>query len=188
MILPLTAQSHSKTRGKIHGKRRFFLKIFKGLPWKKGFFMLLNVELKILNPKIRDFLPQYQTSGAAGLDLCACLDAPFILKTGESALIPTGLAIYLQNPEVMALIFPRSGLGHKNGIVLGNGTGVIDSDYQGEIKVSLFNRSHSDFTIEPFCRIAQMVIVPVLHANFVEVADFLPSARGAGGFGSTGTK
>ena len=149
---------------------------------------VLNVELKILNPKIRDFLPKYQSAGAAGLDLCACLDSPLTLKAGESALIPTGLAMYLQNPGVVALIFPRSGLGHKNGIVLGNGTGVIDSDYQGEIKVSLFNRSRADFVIEPFSRIAQMVIVPILHAQFSEVSDFTPTARGAGGFGSTGTK
>ncbi len=149
--------------------------------------MICDVELKILNPAVKNHLPRYQSAGAAGLDLCACIDAPRVLKAGESALIPTGFAIFLKNTEIAAFIFPRSGLGHKNGIVLGNGTGVIDSDYQGEIMVSLWNRSGDDFTIEPFARIAQMVILPVCHARFLEVAEFTPTARGAGGFGSTGS-
>ena len=147
---------------------------------------MFQIDLKVLNPKMRDYLPRYQTSGSAGLDLCACLEEPLLLKAGESALVPTGLAIFLQNPEVVALIFPRSGLGAKHGIILGNGTGVIDSDYQGEIKISLFNRSNKDFVIQPFERIAQMVIMPILRARFVEVQEFTPSERAENGFGSTG--
>lgn len=147
---------------------------------------MFQIDLKVLNPKMRDYLPRYQTAGSAGLDLCACLEEPLLLKAGESALVPTGLAIFLQNPEVVALIFPRSGLGAKHGIILGNGTGVIDSDYQGEIKISLFNRSNKDFVIQPFERVAQMVIMPIIRAHFVEVQEFTPSERAENGFGSTG--
>ena len=145
-----------------------------------------SIQLKILNPKIANHLPEYATQGSAGLDLRACIDAPQILRAGESALIPTGIAIHIANPNLAATILPRSGLGHKHGIVLGNLVGLIDSDYQGELMVSLWNRSQADFTIAPLDRIAQMVIVPVVQARFAIVDDFASSERGAGGFGSTG--
>lgn len=149
--------------------------------------MQLAVQLKILNPKIQsENLPQYATEGSAGLDLRACIDEPITLAAGQTALIPTGLAIHLANPNLCAMLLPRSGLGHKNGIVLGNLVGLIDSDYQGELKVSLWNRSEEAFTIEPLARIAQMVIVPIVQAAFEIVDDFHSSERGAGGFGSTG--
>ncbi len=148
--------------------------------------MSVAVQLKILNPKIAEQLPEYATAGAAGLDLRACIDAPITLNPGESVLIPSGLAIYLADPSLAAMLLPRSGLGHKNGIVLGNLVGLIDSDYQGEVKVSLWNRSQEAFVIEPFARIAQMVIVPVVQADFEVVTEFAESARGSGGFGSTG--
>lgn len=144
------------------------------------------IQLKILDQRIANQLPQYATTGSAGLDMRACIDAPITLKSGESALIPTGLAIHLADPNMAAVLLPRSGLGHKNGIVLGNLVGLIDSDYQGEVKVSLWNRSNSDFVIEPFARIAQMVIIPVIQAAFEVVDEFDASERGAGGFGSTG--
>ena len=145
-----------------------------------------TVELKILNPKMADQLPQYATAGAAGLDLRACLDAPVVLQPGEVYLVPTGIAIHLANPAYAAVLLPRSGLGHKHGIVLGNLVGLIDSDYQGELKVSLWNRGKEAFTVEPMARIAQMVIVPVVQAAFKVVEEFAESERGEGGFGSTG--
>ncbi|MDO4696019.1 MAG: dUTP diphosphatase [Neisseria sp.] len=148
--------------------------------------MQAQVELKILNPKISDFLPAYATEGSAGLDLRACLDETVTLKAGETVLIPTGLAVHLANPDYAAVLLPRSGLGHKHGIVLGNLVGLIDSDYQGELKVSLWNRSTEDFVVQPMERIAQMVILPVVQADFKLVDGFAASERGEGGFGSTG--
>lgn len=145
-----------------------------------------NVQLKVLNPKIAGQLPHYATEGAAGLDLRACIDEPLPLAAGQTILIPTGLAIYLANPNFAAILLPRSGLGHKHGIVLGNLVGLIDSDYQGEVHVSLWNRSQETFIIQPFERIAQMVVVPVVQAKFELVDEFAQSGRGAGGFGSTG--
>ena len=148
--------------------------------------MQTEVELKILNPKMAGQLPAYATPGSAGLDLRACLDEAVTLQPGETCLVPTGLAIHLDNPAYAAVLLPRSGLGHKHGIVLGNLVGLIDSDYQGELKVSVWNRGQSAFTIEPMERIAQMVIVPVLQAAFKVVDEFAASERGEGGFGSTG--
>lgn len=145
-----------------------------------------QVEIKIINPRMSGQLPQYATAGSAGLDLRACLDEPIILRPGETCLVPTGLAMYLGDPHYAAMILPRSGLGHKNGIVLGNLVGLIDSDYQGELKVSLWNRGAGEFVIEPLARIAQMVIVPVVQVGFRVVDEFGRSERGAGGFGSTG--
>jgi len=144
------------------------------------------VDLKILDPRIGSQLPHYATPGSAGLDLRACLDAPLTLNPGETRLIPTGLAIHLADPGYAALILPRSGLGHKHGVVLGNLVGLIDSDYQGELMVSLWNRGQEPFTVQPLERIAQMVIVPVAHVKFRLVQEFGQSQRGAGGFGSTG--
>lgn len=144
------------------------------------------VELKILNPKMTNQLPAYATAGSAGLDLRACIDEPITLQAGDTCLIPTGLAIHLADPNYAAILLPRSGLGHKHGIVLGNLVGLIDSDYQGEVKVSIWNRSQTAFTIEPMDRIAQMVIVPVIKAQFNVVSEFATSERGEGGFGSTG--
>lgn len=148
--------------------------------------MMTEVELKILNPKMAEFLPVYATPGSAGLDLRACLDSAVTLQPGETFLIPTGLAVHLGNPNYAAMLLPRSGLGHKHGIVLGNLVGLIDSDYQGELKVSLWNRGNVPFTVEPMERIAQMVIVPVVQAGFKVVDEFAASDRGTGGFGSTG--
>lgn len=148
--------------------------------------MKAPIQLKILDKRIADQLPRYATDGSAGLDMRACIDEAITLKAGESALIPTGLAIHLADPKMAAVLLPRSGLGHKNGIVLGNLVGLIDSDYQGEVKVSLWNRSNTDFVVEPFARIAQMVIIPVIQAAFEVVDEFDESERGAGGFGSTG--
>lgn len=147
---------------------------------------LPQVELKILRPEMNNQLPEYATQGSAGLDLRACIDAPLCVKAGETVLIPTGLAMFLDNTQWAAMILPRSGLGHKHGIVLGNLVGLIDSDYQGELKVSLWNRSQEDFTIQPFDRIAQMVIVPVVQVGFKIVEEFTQTERGVGGFGSTG--
>ena len=144
------------------------------------------VQLKVINPMMADNLPEYATSGSAGLDLRACLEHAITLQAGETQLISTGIAIYLNNPNLAATLLPRSGLGHKHGIVLGNLVGLIDSHYQGELKVSLWNRSDTAFTIQPMERIAQMVIVPVVQATFEVVEDFAASERGAGGFGSTG--
>jgi dUTP pyrophosphatase len=131
-------------------------------------------------------MPAYATAGSAGLDLRACLDAPLELAPGEAKLIATGLAIHIADPGLAAMILPRSGLGHKHGIVLGNLVGLIDSDYQGPLMVSCWNRGHTAFTVQPFERIAQLVIVPVVQATFKVVDDFGTSDRGAGGFGSTG--
>ena len=145
-----------------------------------------QVQLKIINPNMAEQLPEYATAGSAGLDLRAAVDAPLTVAAGQTVLIPTGLAMYLQNPNLAAMILPRSGLGHKNGIVLGNLVGLIDSDYQGELKVSLWNRSQEDFVVEPLARIAQLIIVPVVQAQFEIVDEFVASDRGEGGFGSTG--
>ena len=144
------------------------------------------IRLKILNPKMAEHLPQYATPGSAGLDLRACLDEAVVLGAGETRLIPTGIAIHIGRPDFAATILPRSGLGHKHGIVLGNLVGLIDSDYQGELMVSLWNRSSEAFEIKPMERIAQMVVLPVVQAAFEVVDDFAQSARGTGGFGSTG--
>lgn len=147
-----------------------------------------NVQLKILDPRMgTEFdLPTYGTPGSAGMDLRACLAEPLTLEPGQTQLISTGLAIFLDDPSIAATILPRSGLGHKHGIVLGNLVGLIDSDYQGELMVSCWNRGQSTFTIEPGDRIAQLVLLPVLQANFTLVEDFAPTDRGIGGFGSTG--
>ena len=147
-----------------------------------------TIRLKILNPKIAEHLPQYATSGSAGLDLRACIDAPLTLAPGAWQLVPTGMAMHLADPGYAALILPRSGLGHKHGIVMGNLVGLIDSDYQGQLMVSAWNRSATPFTIEPMERIAQMVIVPVVQATFNVVDAFAASERGEGGYGSTGLK
>ena len=149
----------------------------------------MKIDVKIIDPRLQNNLPTYATPGSAGLDLRACLDAPINLQPGETTLIPTGMAMYLQDPAYAALILPRSGLGHKHGIVLGNLVGLIDSDYQGQLMVSAWNRSDVAFTIEPMERIAQMVIVPVVQATFNLVTEFdAPSERGEGGYGSTGQK
>jgi dUTP pyrophosphatase len=147
---------------------------------------MTDIDLKVLDPRMAGQLPAYATAGSAGLDLRACLDAPLVLQPGQSTLIPTGLAVHIGDPGLAAMILPRSGLGHKHGIVLGNLVGLIDSDYQGPLMVSCWNRGSSAFTIEPMERIAQMVIVPVVQARFRVVDDFDASARGEGGFGSTG--
>ena len=145
-----------------------------------------QIDLKILDPRMQDFLPAYATTGSAGLDLRACVDAPLTIEPGQTVLVPTGLAIHIGDPGYAAMILPRSGLGHKNGIVLGNLVGLIDSDYQGQLMVSTWNRSQSAFTLQPMDRLAQLVVVPVLQVGFNVVDDFTSSERGAGGFGSTG--
>lgn len=145
------------------------------------------IDVKIMDPRMAEHLPAYATAGSAGLDLRACLDAPLTLAPNAWQLVPTGLAVHLGDPAYAAMLLPRSGLGHKHGIVLGNLVGLIDSDYQGQLMVSAWNRSPTAFTIEPMERIAQMVIVPVVQAQFRVVDDFAStSARGAGGYGSTG--
>lgn len=146
----------------------------------------MKLDLKILDARMRDYLPAYAKSGSAGLDLRACIDAPLTLAPGETTLVPTGLAIHLADPGHAAMILPRSGLGHKHGIVLGNLVGLIDSDYQGELMISTWNRGQTAFVLNPFERLAQLVIVPVVQAQFNIVDDFAASDRGAGGFGSTG--
>lgn len=153
-----------------------------------GVIEKMAVEVKILDKRVgQDFpLPSYATKGAAGLDLRACLDEALVLGPGATTLIPTGLALNMQNPNMAATILPRSGLGHKQGIVLGNLVGLIDSDYQGEILISVWNRSDTAFTIQPGERVAQMVFVPVIQADLRVVDQFVESERGAGGFGSTG--
>ena len=152
--------------------------------------MRQRVQVKILNDKVgRDLpMPHYATSGSAGMNLRVCIDAPLTIKPGETHLLPTGIAIYLEDPNLAATILPRSGLGHKHGIVLGNLVGLIDSDYQGELKISCWNRGDKDFTIEPGERVAQLVIVPVVQAELDVVEDFEATERGAGGFGHSGTK
>ena len=144
------------------------------------------IDLKVLDARLNDQLPTYATPGSAGLDLRACVDIPTLLAPGETLLIPTGLSIHIKDPGLAAMILPRSGLGHKHGIVLGNLVGLIDSDYQGPLMVSCWNRGSAAFTIQPLDRIAQLVIVPVVQASFRVVQTFDDSARGAGGFGSTG--
>lgn len=146
----------------------------------------MKVDVKILDPRVKEKMPAYATTGSAGLDLRAMLDEPLTLNPGETRLIKTGLAIHLADPGYAALILPRSGLGHKHGIVLGNLVGLIDSDYQGELMVSTWNRGQEAFTIEPMERIAQLVIVPVVQMQMNIVDDFEASDRGSGGFGSTG--
>ena len=145
-----------------------------------------SLDVKILDARIRDNLPQYGTPGAAGLDLRACLDAPLVLQPGDSQLVSTGIAIHLGDPSLAAIVLPRSGLGAKHGIVLGNLVGLIDSDYQGQVFVSVWNRGKAAFTIQPLERIAQLVVVPVVQVAFNVVEEFEASARGDGGFGSTG--
>jgi dUTP pyrophosphatase len=144
------------------------------------------IDVRLLDERLRDRLPEYATPGAAGLDLRACVDAPLILEPGTTHLVRTGIAIHIGDPGYAAMILPRSGLGHKHGIVLGNLVGLIDSDYQGELMVSTWNRGSTPFTLNPLERLAQLVIVPVVQARFNLVADFSASERGAGGFGSTG--
>jgi len=144
------------------------------------------IDVRVLDERVADQLPAYATAGSAGLDLRACIDAPLLLEPGQSALIPTGLAIHIGDPRLAAMLLPRSGLGHKHGIVLGNLVGLIDSDYQGPLMVSCWNRGAANYTVQPFERIAQMVIVPVVQAQFRRVESFEQSARGSGGFGSTG--
>lgn len=147
-----------------------------------------SIDVMILDQRLRDHPPAYATPGAAGLDLRACLQAPLTLHPGETTLVPSGLAIHLADPGLAAMVLPRSGLGHKHGIVLGNLVGLIDSDYQGQIFVSVWNRGRGSFTIQPMERIAQLVIVPVLQVGFNLVDSFDASARGDAGFGSTGRK
>jgi dUTP pyrophosphatase len=145
-----------------------------------------QIDLKILDPRMKDFLPAYATGGSAGLDLRACIDVPLTLEPGQTVLVPTGLAIHIGDPGYAAMILPRSGLGHKNGIVLGNLVGLIDSDYQGQLMVSTWNRGQSAFTLQPMDRLAQLVVVPVVQVGFKVVEEFASSDRGAAGFGSTG--
>lgn len=145
-----------------------------------------QLDVKILDPRLKECLPQYGTAGAAGLDLRACIQEPLVLQPGDTELIPSGMAIHVANPRYAALILPRSGLGHKHGIVMGNLVGLIDSDYQGELFVSTWNRGKAPYTIAPLDRIAQLVIVPVVQVALNLVDDFEASERGAGGFGSTG--
>jgi dUTP pyrophosphatase len=147
-----------------------------------------KIDIKVLDPRIGDTfpLPDYATPGSAGMDLRACIDAPLILNPGQTELVGTGIAIHIGDPGICATILPRSGLGHKHGIVLGNLVGLIDSDYQGQLMVSVWNRSNEDFVIQPGDRIAQLVMLPVIQANFSIVDDFDSSERGQGGFGSSG--
>ena len=147
-----------------------------------------TIDIKILDPRMKDQLPAYATAGSAGLDLRACINEPLHIQPGTTHLIPTGLAIHLADPAYAAMILPRSGLGHKHGIVLGNLVGLIDSDYQGELMVSTWNRGNTEFVLSPMDRLAQLVIVPVLQVGFNVVDEFDSSSRGAGGFGSTGKK
>jgi dUTP pyrophosphatase len=147
---------------------------------------MTTIDIKVLDPRLNDMMPSYATPGSAGLDLRACLDEPLTLETRQTVLIPTGLAIHIGDSGLAAMILPRSGLGHKHGIVLGNLVGLIDSDYQGPLMVSCWNRSTEPFTINPIDRIAQLVIVPVVQAQFRRVDEFTTTERGGGGFGSTG--
>ncbi len=147
-----------------------------------------EVQVRILDERLRATPPSYATSGSAGIDLRACVPAPLELAPGASVLVPAGIAIHLEDPGLAALVLPRSGLGHRNGIVLGNLVGLIDSDYQGQIMVSLWNRSSEPYRVEPLERIAQLVIIPVRQAQLRQVESFVESSRGAGGFGSTGSR
>ncbi len=148
----------------------------------------MRIDVRILDERLWAMLPAYATPGAAGLDLRACVEAPLVIEPGTTHLVKTGMAIHLADPGYAALILPRSGLGHKHGIVLGNLVGLIDSDYQGELMVSTWNRGATAFTLQPLERLAQLVIVPVVQAHFNVVDQFAASERGAGGFGSTGTR
>lgn len=148
----------------------------------------MKIDVKILDPRMQDQLPAYATAASAGLDLRACIDAPITLAPGQTELIPTGLAIYIADPGYAGMILPRSGLGHKHGIVLGNLVGLIDADYQGPLMVSAWNRGQSAFVLNPMERLAQLVIVPVQQVTFNVVTEFSQTDRGAGGFGSTGTR
>lgn len=145
-----------------------------------------RIDIKILDSRLRDNPPHYATPGSAGLDLRACIAAPLHVIPGQTTLVPTGMAIHLADPGLAAMILPRSGLGHKHGIVLGNLVGLIDSDYQGELMISVWNRGHESFTLNPLDRIAQLIVVPVLQVGFNIVEEFDASKRGEGGFGSTG--
>lgn len=145
-----------------------------------------RIDLKILDKRLRENPPHYATAGSAGLDLRACIETPLHLAPGQTTLVPTGMAIHLADPGLAAMILPRSGLGHKHGIVLGNLVGLIDSDYQGELMVSVWNRGHESFTLNPLDRIAQLIVVPVLQVGFNIVDEFDASKRGENGFGSTG--
>jgi dUTP pyrophosphatase len=146
------------------------------------------IDVKLLDPRMAEHLPAYATAGSAGLDLRACIDTPIALEPGQAALIPTGLSIHIGDPGLAAMLLPRSGLGHKHGIVLGNLVGLIDSDYQGPLMVSCWNRGTAMYTVQPMERIAQLVIVPVVQAQLRVVASFEASSRGEGGFGSTGVR
>ena len=146
------------------------------------------IDVKLLDPRMAEHLPAYATAGSAGLDLRACIDTPITLEPGQAALIPTGLSIHIGDPGLAAMLLPRSGLGHKHGIVLGNLVGLIDSDYQGPLMVSCWNRGAAVYAVQPMERIAQMVIVPVVQAQFRVVDSFQASSRGEGGFGSTGAR
>ena len=145
-----------------------------------------TLDVRILDPRLREAMPQYATGGAAGLDLRACIEKPLTLAAGTAELVPSGIAIHLGDTGLAAMVLPRSGLGHKHGIVLGNLVGLIDSDYQGQVMVSVWNRSAAAFTIQPLERIAQLVVVPVVQVKLNVVEEFAASSRGAGGFGSTG--
>jgi dUTP pyrophosphatase len=147
---------------------------------------VVDIDVRVLDPRLFEQMPKYATAGSAGLDLRACIDTPMTLGAGEAQLIPTGLAIHIADASFAAMILPRSGLGHKHGIVLGNLVGLIDSDYQGPLMVSCWNRGAASYTVQPFERIAQLVIVPVVQARFQVVESFDESGRGGGGFGSTG--
>ena len=147
---------------------------------------MTTIDVKVLDERVAGHLPQYATPGSAGLDLRACIDAPMLVEPGQAMLIPTGLAIHIGDPGLAAVLLPRSGLGHKHGLVLGNLVGLIDSDYQGPLMVSCWNRGSQAYTVQPLERVAQMVIVPVVQAAFRRVDEFGASARGEGGFGSTG--
>lgn len=148
---------------------------------------MTTIDFRLLDPRLAEQLPAYATPGSAGLDLRACIDSPMLLGPGQTKLIPTGVAIHIGDPGLAAMILPRSGLGHKHGIVLGNLVGLIDSDYQGPLMVSAWNRSNEPFSIAPMDRIAQLVVVPVVQAQFRQVEQFASSDRGGGGFGSTGS-
>ena len=147
-----------------------------------------KLDVRILDPRLLNQLPQYATPGSAGLDLRACINAPMTLKPGETNLVPSGIAIHIAEPGFAALVLPRSGLGHKHGIVLGNLVGLIDSDYQGQIFISVWNRGQTEFIMQPMERVAQLIVVPVAQVEFNIVEEFTTSVRGEGGFGSTGKK